>query len=62
MREVIITNITSINQLAPVVNQWIIIQQRMDGTVSFNRNWSDYKTGILETQRNNYLYWYNKPV
>lgn len=28
------------------INSWIVISQRVDGSMSFNRSWSDYKTGF----------------
>ena len=36
--------------VAPVmvlsVNNWIVVQQRIDSSVSFKRNWADYKNGF----------------
>ena len=37
------------------VNNWIVIQQRIDGSVNFNRNWVDYKTGFGNIATNFWL-------
>ena len=36
--------IGSINVLS--VNDWIVFQQRVDGTLSFNRGWAEYRNGF----------------
>jgi len=37
------------------VNNWIVIQQRIDGSVNFNRNWTEYKTGFGNIANNFWL-------
>ena len=34
------------NQLVMSVNNWIVIQQRIDGSVSFNKGWTEYVNGF----------------
>ena len=43
----VIKNITVGSRLLPalVINNWIIIQQRIDGNISFYQNWETYKQG-----------------
>ena len=41
--------------LVTSVNGWIVIQQRMDGSTSFNRTWVDYKNGFGTYNRNFWL-------
>lgn len=44
----VIKNITVGSRVlpAPVINNWIIIQQRIDGNISFHQNWETYKQGF----------------
>jgi len=32
--------------LPPIVNNWIILMHRFDGSLNFNRNWIDYRNGF----------------
>jgi len=32
--------------LLPTVDSWIIMMHRFNGSLNFNRNWSDYKNGF----------------
>ena len=48
--------IPTLNIIIPVtsVNEWIVIQQRIDNSTSFNQSWSVYKNGFGTYNRN---YW-----
>ena len=37
--------------LLPTVNNWIIMMQRFDGTLDFNRGWIDYRNGFGDIGR-----------
>ena len=37
--------------LLPSVNNWIILMNRFDGSVSFNRSWTDYRNGFVNIGR-----------
>ena len=37
--------------LLPIVSSWIIMMQRFDGTLNFNRKWIDYRNGFGEIGR-----------
>ena len=43
----------------PAVGRWLIVQQRLDNNVSFNREWISYKNGLKPshaiTKRNVYV-------
>jgi len=30
----------------PMIGQWLVVQQRLDVNVSFNREWTSYKEGL----------------
>ena len=31
------------------VNGWIVIYQRVDGSMNFNRSWTEYRNGFVDT-------------
>lgn len=37
--------------LLPSINNWIILTHRFDGSLDFNRSWTDYRNGFGETLR-----------
>jgi len=43
------------SMMLPTVNGWIIVQQRINDTLEFNRSWADYKNGFgVVSQTENY--------
>lgn len=40
--------------LLPITDNWIVIMQRFDGSVNFNRNWTEYRNGFEDKVRDEY--------
>ncbi|XP_062572823.1 ficolin-1-like [Saccostrea cucullata] len=45
--------------MATMGGGWTAIQKRVDGTLSFNRNWTEYKNGFGSPEQNVWVEWHN---
>ena len=49
--ETVSVNLNGSIVLLPIVANWIITMQRFDGSLNFNRSWSDYRNGFGDIGR-----------
>jgi len=45
-QDVVNMTVASSQVSLPCINNWIIMMQRLNGSVDFYRNWTDYKKGF----------------